>query len=100
ATSAGIALDHHGNAFLTGVFESALCFDATSCLLSDPALDSAKDAFTAKYDGGGTMIWAHQIGGALDNTGNAVVVDPAGNVFLAGTFQQEALFGSLGFENE
>jgi hypothetical protein len=43
------------------------------------------DLFVAKYALDGTLLWAHSLGSAFNDTGYAVALDDAGNVFFTGT---------------
>lgn len=44
----------------------------------------SSDAFLAKFDTSGTLIWSTYFGGSEGETCNAVAVDPAGNVTITG----------------
>ncbi len=46
---------------------------------------SGTDAFIAKWDGSGTLIYSTLLGGFRDDAGNALAVDSAGNAFVTGT---------------
>jgi len=43
------------------------------------------DAFVAKFSPGGALLWCTFYGGSSFETANAIGVDPAGNVIIAGT---------------
>lgn len=43
-----------------------------------------RDAFLAKYDASGTLLWTRQFGTASEDYVTAVVVDASGNCFLSG----------------
>ncbi|MGZ3901427.1 MAG: hypothetical protein ACXVP4_15055, partial [Bacteroidia bacterium] len=47
----------------------------------------AKDAFVAKYDAAGNVIWAFTIGSALTDEIKGITSDPYGNVYVSGNFQ-------------
>jgi len=53
----------------------------------------ANDIFVAKYSSTGTYVWANHYGGIGADSGNAVAVDAAGNVFVTGAFQFTTDFG-------
>ncbi|SCY90360.1 DUF7948 domain-containing protein [Flavobacterium caeni] len=42
------------------------------------------DAFLAKFNASGTLLWATYYGGTGTDKGNAVALDPSGNVYMAG----------------
>lgn len=53
------------------------------------------DAFLAKYDIDGNLIWIRSDGGALNDTAFYVSTDAAGNVYYVGTCYSDATFGGL-----
>ena len=55
---------------------------------------SSNDAFVAKYDLNGTLLWAKSAGGFQDDKAQAVTCDNSGNVYIAGYFNDTAWFGS------
>jgi hypothetical protein len=82
----GVAADSNGNVLVTGSFSG-------SAILDGITLSSAgQDVFVAKLDASGNVLWAKHFGNSLYQDGNAVAVDAAGNVFLAGGF-----FGTVDF---
>lgn len=85
----GVAVDAAGNVFVTGIF-----FYATD--LGGGQLFSAGsfDIFLAKYDTHGSHLWSKRFGGtSVYDYGRSVAVDPSGNVFLTGNFEQTVDFG-------
>ncbi|HTS31713.1 MAG TPA: SBBP repeat-containing protein [Bryobacteraceae bacterium] len=47
---------------------------------------SSSDAFLAKFlPDGKTLLFATYLGGVADDTGNALALDPSGNIWIAGT---------------
>ncbi|MCE9538928.1 MAG: hypothetical protein K8R85_06890 [Bacteroidetes bacterium] len=52
------------------------------------------DAFFAKYDLNGNLIWAKSAGGTDDDEGLGITYDNAGNVYICGFFSSTATFGS------
>jgi len=75
----GITLDPAGNAYVFGRYQGSLDFGLG-------ALTSAgsMDAYIAKIAPDGTALWNHSLGGVSADAINAVALDPAGNVVLAG----------------
>jgi hypothetical protein len=49
------------------------------------------DAYVAKYDPNGTVIWAQKIGGGGNESITGVSTDAAGNVYVVGTFNTQFL---------
>jgi len=72
----GVAVDAAGNVYVTGCTYGDLIHDASS--------SSAPDAFLAKYDTSGSLLWLRQFGSRHSDFGNGVAVDPAGSVFVCG----------------
>ena len=52
------------------------------------------DAFLAKYDFNGNLIWARQAGGAGDDEALGVTYDKEENVYICGYFNDGATFGT------
>jgi hypothetical protein len=88
-----IAVDQAGNTYLTGHTES---LPPSFPLASGPDLthNGAIDAFVIKVNSTGTaLLYAGYLGGAGDDYGNGIAVDPAGNAYLIGqTSSNEASF--------
>ncbi len=84
----GIAADVAGNAYVTGSFQGTIDFDPGPGV-TELASGGITDIFVAKYSPTGALLWARALKGAGNtlSTGNAVVVDPAGNTYATGTFQ-------------
>jgi outer membrane protein assembly factor BamB len=89
-----VAVDALGNAVITGRFRGRLDF-------GDPYYDSGygleavgeSDAFVAKFDVRGDLLWARQFGDeGYHQVGTGVAVDPQGNVVVAGWFTGRADF--------
>jgi hypothetical protein len=75
--ASGLALDSTGNLYLAGV-----TYESWGAPVR--AFGGTKDAFAAKLDGNGNLIWNTFLGSSADDSGNAVAVDAAGNVYLSG----------------
>ncbi len=82
----GVDVDAAGNVYVTGWFNGTVDFDfgqGTATL----AAAGDQDAFIAKYDSGGSYLWAGRLGGDAIDNGTAIAVDIAGNVYLASSFE-------------
>ena len=80
---------HLGNdngTLLTGMFSNTASFGATA--LTSLAY---QDAFVAKYDQQGNMLWAKAIGGNEQDWGYKVTSDNNNNVYVTGYFQSTVL---------
>ncbi|HOC57030.1 MAG TPA: immunoglobulin domain-containing protein [Verrucomicrobiota bacterium] len=84
-----LAADPDGNILVSGYFQSQATF-GTSVLTAN--LTNQSDAFLAKYDTTGNVLWAKPAGGALGDFGKALATDLGGNAFLAGSFKGTAQF--------
>ena len=77
ARGLGISLDAEGNTYITG--------DVSGHLLGSPEPYAGDgDAFVAKFDAGGSAVWAHELGTRNEELGQGIATDPNGNVYVAG----------------
>ena len=74
-TATAIAVDPSGNSYVTGY--SSGNFAGLS--------NGDQDIITLKLDTMGNLLWKKQYGSASPEIGNAISLDPAGNVYVAGT---------------
>ena len=78
-----VALDAGGNCYLVGNYEGVATIGSIS--LTNSSASSFSDVFVAKFDTSGATVWARSLGvTAYSDLGNAVALDGAGNVFVAG----------------
>ena len=87
-----IAVDSGGNTYTSGSFIGTAVFGsgaATTTLTSNGGLD----AFVAKHDASGNLLWVKTFGGPLTDQVKDVTVDRDGNVVMAGEF-----YGSVDFD--
>jgi hypothetical protein len=92
----GIAVEA-GDIFITGAFKDTVDFDpgAGTMILDGNVSFDADNAFVCKFNSGGNLTWAKQIG---DNpyarvSGTNLTVDNVGNVYLTGNH-----FGAVDFD--
>jgi hypothetical protein len=89
-----VAFDAAGTVLLTGyfgLFGGAVDFGGGAL-----SPQGGADAFVAKYNAvDGRYVWAGKFGGGYDDYGNALSVNPAGDVVIAGEFQGTASFAGL-----
>jgi hypothetical protein len=86
-----IAVDAAGNSFVTGYFNGTTTFGSTTLTSSN------KDAFLARYDNAGTLVWVVQAGGTGIDIGNKVSISGSGNhaiVCVAGIYNGTGTFGT------
>lgn len=74
-TGAAAALGDNDNSYEVG---------ATAGPLLGQSAYGGADAYIVKRSSSGVLIWARQLGTALYDAAQAVAVDPAGNVYVAG----------------
>jgi len=80
-----IAVDASGNSYVTGSFNSpTITFSST--VLNKTGADSSYDVFIVKYDAGGNVLWAKDVGDVGDDFGYGIAVDHSGNVYVTGSF--------------
>ncbi len=71
----GLAIDRTtDDVYLTG---------STTGVFTGEVSSAATDAFAAKVDRTGSLIWTHQFGGAFNNSGNAIAFDAGGTSVLS-----------------
>jgi hypothetical protein len=82
----GMAVDAQGNSYITGAFQGTTDFDPGpgGVILTSAGME---DAFVAKLDPAGTVLWAFRFGDLYIDYGQAVAVDAAGDLYVAGRFQ-------------
>ena len=84
-----VANDHEGYIYITGNFTGQAHFGNYTLTST-----GENDIYLAKYDSEGTCLWVDQAGGP-DYFDNAIAldIDPAGNIYLTGCFDNTATFG-------
>ncbi|GAA4379717.1 hypothetical protein GCM10023186_17410 [Hymenobacter koreensis] len=83
------ATDPQGNVYVVGRFQHSVDFGSFT-------LTSAGDydVYVAKIDPSGVYQWAHRFGNRAADNCSGLVVDAAGNVYLAGSYRYSATFGT------
>src|SRR4051812_46083975 len=87
-----IETDNSGNVIVVGSFDFVTDFDPGIGVVSYTAVGSSTytlpkgDAFVAKYDGSGNLLWAFPLGNASDDVTLSAEVDASGNIYVAGYF--------------
>lgn len=71
----GVATDTNGNVYVTGFVHGAL---------HGQTQVGVQDVFVTKYSPTGTRLWTVQFGSTEGDSGEALAVDTAGNVYVAG----------------
>lgn len=84
-----LATDAAGEAYVTGYFSNQVAFGAS--VLAGQGMD---DAFVGKLSATGQWQWATAATGSNTAYGKGLVADPAGGVFVTGSFNGNAVFGA------
>ncbi len=84
-----LAVDSHGNAYLTGRTSSADFPHTLGAFQTGKNQDSTDQAFVTKLNpaggGGADLVYSTYLGGgSTKNTGNGIAVDASGNIFVTG----------------
>jgi uncharacterized repeat protein (TIGR01451 family) len=82
-TTTAVETDHEGNCILTGFFGGTVdfAFDTTVYQLSS---DSVNDAFIAKYDASGALLWVNQFKCDNQNFISHIKCDANNNIIIFG----------------
>lgn len=86
-----IVTDTAGNVFMTGKFSGTVDFDPGTGV-TNLISKGFTDAFVAKYDAGGNLVWANSYGNNAFDEGNKIQVDEVGRVYISGVFSKEVDF--------
>jgi hypothetical protein len=80
-TGQGVAVDAQDNAYVTGVTSSV---DYPLLNAVQPQLEGFTDAFVAKFNSAGTLLFSTYMGGSGVDVGNAIALDASGGIYVAG----------------
>ncbi len=86
----GIAFDNLNNVYTVGTFQTSAQMELR--FLRSKGIE---DIFVAKQDKGGNFLWARSAGGNGFNSGYDVAVSATSTIYLTGSFQGQATFGTL-----
>ena len=87
----GITTDAMGNVYVTGKFAGSPDFDPGPGTVTLTSL-GIFDAFVAKLDAAGDLVWVKQFGSTSSLGGTDIVADASGNVYVTGDFNNSADF--------
>ena len=87
-TGNAISLDSAGNIYITGGFEDSVTFGDTTL-----TSNGERDAFVAKLDNSGEILWAQNLGGTSADSGANITVDEQDNIYVTGSFEDTVTFG-------
>jgi hypothetical protein len=86
-----IAVDANSNIYVQGRFKDKANWGGQELKAGG---GSDNDVVLAKYDVNGDHVWSQRFGNAFNEVAGGVAVDPAGNVTIAGSFENK---GSISF---
>jgi gliding motility-associated-like protein len=89
-----IGVDAAGNTYATGVLEGVETYGSTTL-----SSNGDRDVFVIKVDPAGAVVWAKSFGGPDPDEVYAIDVDAAGNVLIAGDYQDDVDFDPGGDDN-
>jgi hypothetical protein len=89
-TSTLVALDAAGDLVIAGTYQTAIDVGAGPL----PAAVGTFDAFLAKLDPAGTLVFAERLGGTGVDAMQSLALDANGDIVLAGAFTGTADFGA------
>jgi len=82
-----VALDNAGGVYIAGNFQSPTIVFGSTTLTNA----GGGDLFYAKYDTGGTAIWAKSAGGPNYDEATSITISPTGILYIAGDFNSDTL---------
>lgn len=91
-TISAVCSDPSSNIYLTGTF-TGTCIIGNYTLTAPGFPFSYPDAFVAKLDNNGNVLWCLKFGGNASDSGNSISTDNAGNVYAIGSMQSSGAFG-------
>jgi hypothetical protein len=94
-----IGIDGSGNSYVTGSYEGSAIFgmgEANETTLPSAGVGAnSEDTFVAKYDSGGSLLWATKASAtSYDDYGLGIDVDALGNSYVIGRFEDNMIFGA------
>ena len=80
-----VAVDGAGNAYVTGMYTTGFPVTAGAYQTANASQEvGGSNAFVTKFDPNGNVIYSTYLGGSMQDGGNAIAVDAAGNAYVAG----------------
>lgn len=94
--ASSLSLDPSGNIVIAGYYKSPSVSIGSTSLTNA----GAEDAFLAKYDPSGYVLWAKNLSGTKRDQANDIHVDKTGSIYMAGSFASPELsFGATTLSN-
>lgn len=89
-------LDANGDLYLAGSFSATVDFDPGSSSTFNLVSYGYEDAFVAKYNSAGKLLWVKQMGGTGKDGATGVIANQEGIIYSTGYFQRSADFDPNG----
>lgn len=89
-----VTVDVANNIYVTGTYSTSLSLGST--ILNSLGMT---DIFVAKYNPSGQLLWAKTMGGFTADIGGGIITDNAGNVYVASSFSDTAIYLGKGFRS-
>jgi hypothetical protein len=86
-----IKCDAAGNVYITGFYSNGMVVGANTYSVTS---GSWYDAYLAKYDTNGNLLWLQTEGGDYDDAAWAITIDNSGTIYTTGEFNASAYFGT------
>jgi len=86
-----VTSDVDGNVYTTGFFNKRVDFNPGESTFYLQA-HYAEDIYIQKLDADGNFIWAKSMGGIGTDMGHSIVIDPTGNIYTTGFFEETVDF--------
>jgi gliding motility-associated-like protein len=86
-----VEVDGSGNSYITGYLSGETAFQTDVVILGG----YSGDAYVAKYDQNGTLLWIKTFGGNFSDRSTDLAIAPDGNVVFTGQFFGTATFGAI-----
>jgi Beta-propeller repeat len=84
-----ISVDSNGDIYITGKCSGLTYFGSAGGIVG-----TLSEVFVAKLNSSGDWLWAKRAGGVDNDIGYAISVDSNGNIYVTGSFETTASFGS------
>jgi hypothetical protein len=97
-TASGVAADSAGNRYVIGIFRGEVTF-GTGVKARRLTATGQEDAFVAKYDQAGNLVWVQQDSSSAPLRAKAVAVDGGGRLYVAGEYSAIFAFDRLRMES-
>lgn len=84
--------DNQNNIYITGIYSGTVDFDPSPTGVKNlTSIGGSFDAYVAKYDTNGALIWAISLGGAGTDQPNGMDLDKNGNITITGQYDSPTL---------